>query len=90
MEICNASDLNKCLMSPTLSAGEKSCLMWQAEQCAGFYAHLWKCISTADLQNLRNLEKGFPGEVAAYRDFAHTGALGRKVHEILTAKCPGN
>jgi hypothetical protein len=68
---------------PSLTHGERKLLEWQFHCSGHFYRALWEAICHADEENLSLLEKGFPSEVQAYRDFAHTGDFGRKAKQIL-------
>jgi len=69
---------------PSLTHGERKLLEWQFKASGHFYKALWEAICHADEGNLDRLEKGFPSEVQAYRDYAHTGEFGRKVKRILS------
>lgn len=80
----NRDDMCVVKNHPSLTVGELTLLGWQYHFNGGFFTALWKAISVADLGNLANLKKGFPSEVQAYEDYAHTGAWGQKVHRILT------
>jgi hypothetical protein len=68
---------------PSLTHGERKLLEWQYRRTGDFYKGLWEAICRADESNLERLERGFPSEVQAYRDFAHTGDFTRKVKRIL-------
>jgi hypothetical protein len=80
----NRDEMNVVKNHPSLTTGELTMLGWQYRFNGGFFTALWKAISVADLGNLANLKKGFPSEVQAYEDYAHTGAWNKKVHRILT------
>lgn len=70
---------------PEINAGERRLIEWQFRCASDFYGRLMAAISYADSGNLDRLAKGFPEEVQAYRDFAMTGDLGRKVERLLEA-----
>lgn len=83
-KIENRDDLAIVLDHPSLTSGERTMLGWQYRFNGGFYTALWKAITVADLGNLANLKKGFPSEVQAYEDYAHSGAWAVKVDRILS------
>jgi hypothetical protein len=71
---------------PEINDGERRLLEWQYGCASDFYGRLMSAISYADEDNLARIELGFPKEAQAYRDFAYTGQLGRKVEQILNKK----
>jgi hypothetical protein len=76
-------ELHLLLSDPRMTEGEISLLKWQYRQHGHFFSHLWEAICKADESNLDRLGKGFPSHVAAYRDFADTGAFTIKIKKIL-------
>jgi len=81
--IDNHDDLQIVRSHPSMTEGELTLLGWQYHHPGGFYTALWKAISVADMANLERLRKGYPSEVQAYDDCAHTGVFGKKVDRIL-------
>ena len=51
--------------------GEDALIAWQRGGMGSFSSALWKAITTADSSNLRKLEKGYPSEVQAYRNYGN-------------------
>jgi len=52
------------------SDGVKSLIKWQFGIAGDFKQALWRAIATADEGNLSRLERGFPGEVQAFRQWS--------------------
>ena len=53
-----------------LTEGERFIVSWQYHLQNSFFTALAEAISRADIFNLARLEKGFPEEDRAYRDFS--------------------
>jgi hypothetical protein len=85
MSVCelNLMQVNFLRHHPEINDGERRLIEWQFRCASDFYGRLMAAISYADSDNLDRIAKGFPEEAQAYRDFAHTGDLGRKVERLL-------
>lgn len=75
--------ISKFLHSPDWTPGEKFIIRWQFNSLGllgDFKTALIQAICLADETNLCRLDRGFPDEVGAYRDWAY-GDLGKRLRE---------
>jgi hypothetical protein len=79
----NHAEMCVVINHPSTTQGERTFLGWQYDRGSGFYTALWRAIQASDFGNLMNLKKGFPSEVQAWEDYAHTEVWKHKVDRIL-------
>ena len=59
------------LLSESATVHEQLVLKWQFGLYGSFYTALWQAMTLADPENLLRLEKGFPEQVAALKEWRY-------------------